>query len=83
MTRERELLAGAAAVAAFLITALLLGAAVLFVLVAFVIGPHSGGILPEWFNLPVLVICAGGVGYVSFKVAFWVRATLAKRMSAV
>lgn len=80
MTQGRELLVGAATIAAFLITALLLGALVLFAVVAFVIGPHGGGILPEWSNLPVLVVCTGGVGYVSFKVAVWMRTALGNRM---
>ena len=60
------------AIAAFLLTAMLLGAVVRFAIVALLIGPHGAGVLPEWSNLPFIVTCAGGVGYVSFKVALWV-----------
>lgn len=56
------------AILAFLSTAIVLGAAVMFGLVAFVIGPHGVGILPEWANLPVLICAAAGVCFVAFKV---------------
>jgi hypothetical protein len=83
MTPAKSLLVGSIAVATFLITASMLGAIVLFVVVVFLIGPHGAGILPEWSHIPVLALCAGGVGYVSFKVAFWMQAKLANRMSAI
>lgn len=62
------MLVGAASVVTFLVAAFLLGAAVVFVVVVFLVGPHGAGVLPEWSQLPVLALCAGGVGYVSFKV---------------
>jgi hypothetical protein len=74
-------LIGGVAVAVFIIVAGVLGAAVLFVAVAFLIGPH-GGILPEWSNSPVLVLLAGGVGYVSYKAATWTQLALARRTRA-
>jgi len=83
MIHGKSFLVGATALLAFLSTAVLLGAAVLFCVVVYLIGPHGAGVLPEWFHLPVLALCAGGVGYVSFKVSFWVQAKLAKRMSAI
>jgi hypothetical protein len=83
MIQGKVLFVGAAAVLAFLITAFLLGTPVLFVVVVFLIGPHGAGILPEWSHIPVLALCAGGVGYISFKVAFWAQMTLANRMSAI
>jgi hypothetical protein len=81
-SERRALLVGGAAVATFLITAVVLGTAVLFAVVVFLIGPHGGGILPEWSHLPVLAVCAAGVGYVSFKAAIWTQAALV-RMSAI
>jgi hypothetical protein len=79
MIQGRAMLVGAAAVAAFLTTAVLLGVPVLIYVVVFLIDPHGAGILPEWSHIPVLALCAGGVGYVSFKVAFWVQMVLATR----
>jgi hypothetical protein len=76
---RKALLAGGAAVAAFLFTAVALGAAVLFAVVVFLIDPHGGGILPEWSHFPVLALCAAGVGYVSFKAAFWTQAALGRK----
>jgi hypothetical protein len=73
VTRSRSFLAGVLATCAFLGTFVVLGALVLFGLVAFVIGPHSVGILPEWTNLPVLMLSAGGVGYIAFRVAIWMQ----------
>jgi hypothetical protein len=55
MAEGKALLAGAAAIAVFLIAAIVLGAGGLFVTVIFLIGVHGGGILPEWSHLPVLV----------------------------
>lgn len=71
------------AIAAFICTAAVLGALVLFLLVAFVMNPHGAGILPEWANLPVLALCAAGVGYVAFKVAMWTQKALARRFGAM
>jgi len=76
MIQSKALLVGAAAVAAFLLTAVVSGAVILFIVVVFLIGPHGVGILPEWSHMPVLGLCAGAVGYVSLKVAFWARAAL-------
>jgi hypothetical protein len=80
MTEKKTLLVGAVALAVFLVVAAVLGAAVLFVTVMFLIGIHGGGILPEWSNLPVLAVLAIGVGYVGFRAARWTQLTLARRM---
>ena len=79
MIPARGLLIATAAVASFLIAACLVGAPVLILVVVYLIGPHGAGVLPEWSHLPFLVICAGGVGFVSLKVAFWVQVKLASR----
>ena len=71
------MLDGATAVVVFLTTAVLLGVPALIYVVAFLIRPHDAGILPEWSHIPVLALCMGGIGYVSFKVAIWVQKTLA------
>jgi hypothetical protein len=77
--KERKaLLAGAVAIVIFLLVTVVLGAAVLFAAVIFLIGPHGGGILPEWSHLPVLAVLALGVGYVSFKAARWTQVNLAR-----
>ena len=83
MTRGKAYLAGVVAVAVFITVAGLLGAAVLFAAVAFLIGPHGSGILPEWSNPLVLVLLAGGVAYVSYRAAIWTQMTLARRMGAI
>jgi hypothetical protein len=83
MIQGKALLVGIAAVASFAVSACLLGAAVLFVVVMYFIGSHGAGLLPEWLHIPFLALCAGGVGYVSFKVAFWVQTTVANRVSAI
>jgi hypothetical protein len=75
-------LTAAAAVTTFLLSDFLLGSVTLFVAVVFLIGPHGAGILPEWSHIPFLVLCAGGVGYVSFKMALRVQAALSNRMGA-
>jgi hypothetical protein len=72
----KALLVGAVAIAVFIIVAAVLGAAALFAAVIFLIGPHGGGILPEWSHLPVLAVLAAGVGYVSFKAARWTHRRL-------
>jgi hypothetical protein len=74
----KALLAGAAAIAVFLVAAIVLGAGGLFVTVIFLIGVHGGGILPEWSHLPVLVLLAVGVGYVSFRASRWTHSRLAR-----
>jgi hypothetical protein len=79
----KALLVGAVAIAVFLLATAVLGAAVSFAAVIFLIGPHGGGILPEWSHLPVLAVLAIGVGYVSFKTARWTHITLTRRMGAV
>jgi hypothetical protein len=79
VTQGNALLVGAVAIAVFLVVTVVLGAAVLFAAVVFLIGPHGGGILPEWSHLPVLVVLALGVTYVSFKAARWTQMTLARR----
>jgi hypothetical protein len=66
----------------YLAATAVLGAAVLFAAVIFLIGPHGGGILPEWSHLPVLAVLAVGVGYAGYKAARWTQATLARRMGA-
>lgn len=82
MIQGKSLLPATIAVAVFLVVTAVLGAAVLFVAVTFLIGVHGGGVLPEWSHLPTLAILAVGVGYVSFKAASWTRMTLARRMDA-
>jgi hypothetical protein len=72
----KALLGGAVAIAVFLLAAAVLGAVALYVAVIFLIGPHGGGILPEWSHLPVLAALAVGVGYVSFKAARWTHRRL-------
>jgi hypothetical protein len=81
--RGKAYLVGGVAVAVFITVAGVLGAAVLFAAVAFLIGPHGGGILPEWSNPLVLLLLAGGVGYVGYRAAVWARRTLARRMGAI
>jgi hypothetical protein len=83
VTRGKAYLVGGVAVAVFIMVAGVLGAAVLFAAVAFLIGPHGSGILPEWSNPLVLVLLAGGVGYVSYRAAIWTQMTLARRMGAI
>lgn len=82
MTTGKAHLIAAAAVAVFILVAIGLGAAALFLAVAFLIGPHGNGILPEWSNPLVLALLAGGVGYVSYKAAAGTRRVLARRMGA-
>jgi hypothetical protein len=83
VTRGEAYLVGGVAVAAFITVAGVLGAAVLFAAVAFLIGPHGSGILPEWSNPLVLILLAGGVGYVSYRAAVWTQTTLARRMGGI
>jgi len=83
VTRRKALLIGVLAVAVFLTVAGVLGAAVLFAAVAFLINPHRSGILPEWSNPLVLVLLAVVVGYVSYKAALWTQRTLTRRMGAI
>jgi hypothetical protein len=83
VTRGKAYLASVVAVAVFIIVAGVLGAAVLFAAVAFLIGPHGGGVLPEWSNPIVLLLLAGGVGYVSYRAAVWTQMTLARRMGSI
>jgi hypothetical protein len=83
VTRGKAYLIGGIAVAVFIAVAVVLGAAVLFAAVAFLIGPHGSGIFPEWSNPLVLVFLAGGVGYVSYKAAIWTHMTLTRRMGAM
>lgn len=68
------------AILTFLCAAAALGAAVLFGLVAFVIGPHGAGMLPEWANLPVLLLAAAGVCFVAFRLAMWTQVFLARKL---
>jgi hypothetical protein len=82
MTRRRAYLMGGVALAVFITVAGVLSVAGLFFAVVFLIGPHGGGILPEWSNPLVLVLLAGGVGYVSYKAAIWAQRTLARRLGA-
>ena len=83
MTRGKSYLIAGIAVVVFITVAVGLGAVVLFAAVAFLIGPHGSGILPEWSNPLVLVLLAGGVGYVSYKAAFWTQMTLTRRMGVI
>jgi hypothetical protein len=83
MTQGKALLVGAVAIAVFLVATVVLGAAVLFAAVILLIGPHGGGILPEWSHLPVLAVLAVGVGYVSFRASRWAHMTLARRIGAI
>jgi hypothetical protein len=83
VTRGKAYLVGGVAVAVFFTVAGVLGALVLFAAVAFLIGPHGSGILPEWTNPLVLTLLAGGVGYVSYRAAVWTQTTLARRMGAI
>ena len=83
MQQPNIFLAGLAGVAAFLGTVCVLGTAVLYVVVVFLIGPHGVGLLPEWSHLPVLAFCALAVGYVGFKVAKWTHSILARRTGAI
>lgn len=68
------------AILVFLCTAAGLGAVVLFGLVAFVIGPHGVGLLPEWANLPVLISGAAGVCFVAFKAAMWTQVLMVRKL---
>jgi hypothetical protein len=83
MTRGKAYLVSGVAVVVFIAVACVLGAAMLFAAVALLIGPHGSGILPEWSNPLVLVLLAGGVGYVSYKVAIWAQMALARRIGVL
>lgn len=76
------LLIAGVAILAFLCTAAVLGAVVLFLMVAFVIGPHGSGLVPEWTNPLLLLLSAAGVGYVAYKVALRTQNALTHKFGA-